>query len=419
MNSISNQPSSLPIPEPAARSQSEALTQNICQMIETAGGWLPFSTYMHAALYTPGLGYYSGGATKLGHAGDFTTAPELSPLFGQTLAQPIAETLAELKVQGHSSEILEVGAGTGKLAAALLLELAHLEQLPERYAILDVSAELRERQAETLRTAFIEAQCPELFTRVYWLNTLPEHFSGVIVGNEVLDAMPVDLWAWHKNEGWTERGVIRKNDHFQWIDRSVSGHFLPAAEAEYLTENHAAAEGFIHSLASILSAGLILMIDYGFPQAEYYHPQRTQGTFMGHYRHHAHHDPFLYPGLSDLTAHVNFSGIARAGLEAGLSLLGYASQGRFLLNAGITEVLMRLDPRDAKTFLPASNAAQKLLSEAEMGELFKVIALGKKVSGLNAFTRADRSDNLWNLATEACVPPHTKLLTLNLNSPLR
>ncbi|SDH74609.1 SAM-dependent methyltransferase, MidA family [Paraburkholderia steynii] len=397
MNPKAHQPDSLPAPGPTALAQSEALVSQIRAEIDANGGWMPFDRYMERALYAPGLGYYSGGAIKFGRraedGSDFVTAPELSPLFAQTLARPVAQAL-EMSGTRH---VMEFGAGTGKLAAGLLNALDELDTQFDTYSIVDLSGELRERQRET-----IEAQAPGLAARVRWLDALPEQFEGVVVGNEVLDAMPVRLFARIGDE-WFERGVTVKDGALQFEDRAIrSTHdaaFLRDLEIEsdhdYVTETHDAALAFTRTICTMLTRGAVLLIDYGFPRHEFYHAQRAQGTLMCHYRHRAHGDPFLYPGLQDITAHVEFTGIAEAGVDAGADLLGYTSHARFLMNAGITEALSTIDPSDIPNFLPAANAVQKLLSEAEMGELFKVIAFSRGIDGtLDAFARGDRSHTL-------------------------
>ena len=401
MNPNARQTDSLPAPGPDALAQSEALTALIRAEIAGAGGWLPFSRYMELALYAPGLGYYSGGATKFGRraedGSDFVTAPELSPLFAATLARPLAQALAD----SGTRDLMEFGAGTGKLAAGLLNAFAELGVPFERYTIVDLSGELRERQRAT-----IEANAPALASKVKWLDALPQAFDGVVIGNEVLDAMPVRLVV-RKLGAWHERGVVAQNGRFAFDDRPVAGDPLVATidaaidEAndesfmEYVTETHEAAMAFTRTVCAMLTRGAAFFIDYGFPRHEFYHAQRAGGTLMCHYRHRAHADPFLYPGLQDITAHVEFTGIAQAGVETGADLLGFTSQARFLMNAGITDVLSDIDPADVKRFLPAANAVQKLLSEAEMGELFKVIAFSRGVADtLDAFASGDRSHTL-------------------------
>jgi SAM-dependent MidA family methyltransferase len=399
MNPKAHQPDSLPAPGPGALAQSEALAAQIRAEILAAGGWLPFDRYMERALYAPGLGYYGGGSIKFGRrpedGSDFVTAPELSPLFAATLARPVAQALQA----SGTRHVMEFGAGTGKLAAGLLNGLHTLGAPFDSYSIVDLSGELRERQRAT-----IEADAAGLAARVRWLDALPEHFEGVVIGNEVLDAMPVRLFA-HADDGWKERGVKIDGEGFRFDDRPVTdrhdAEFLASIEVDgevdgdYLTETHDAARAFTRTVCTMLTRGAALFIDYGFPRHEYYHAQRAQGTLMCHYRHRAHGDPFVYPGLQDITAHVEFTGIAEAGVETGADLLGYTSQARFLLNAGMTEVLGEIDPTDATRFLPAANAVQKLLSEAEMGELFKVIAFSRGIEEtLDAFASGDRSHTL-------------------------
>jgi SAM-dependent MidA family methyltransferase len=299
--------------------------------------------------------------------------------------------------------LMEFGAGTGRLAAGVMLALEALGVPFDSYSIVDLSGELRERQRET-----IAQRAPHLLARVQWLDALPERFEGVVIGNEVLDAMPVRLFA-RKDAVWHERGVAVSDQGFMFADRpamsgldagwaqNVPGSVLAAIDGsdDYVAETHEAALAFTRTVCAMLTRGAAFFIDYGFPESEYYHPQRVQGTLMCHYRHRAHDDPFLYPGLQDITAHVEFSGIAQAGVETGADLLGYTSQARFLMNAGITEVLGEIDPRDVVRFMPAANAVQKLVSESEMGELFKVIAFSRGIdSTIAAFARGDRSHTL-------------------------
>jgi SAM-dependent MidA family methyltransferase len=406
MNQNAHEPASLPVPAADALDASAALAAHIREAISQAGGWLPFDRYLELALYTPGLGYYSGGARKFGHraedGSDFVTAPELSPLFAQTLARALAQALTA----SGTTRLMEFGAGTGRLAAGILSALDALGVPLQSYAIVDLSGELRERQRAT-----IEALGGALASRVTWLDALPAHFEGVVIGNEVLDAMPIELYA--RAAGvWSARGVsVDETGAFRFDDRPLDARdgrigkedaaLLAQIDAEmapdgdYIAETHSAAAAFTRTVCSMLVRGAAFFIDYGFPRGEYYHPQRTQGTLMCHYRHRAHGDPFLYPGLQDITAHVEFTRIAEAGVETGADLLGYTSQARFLINAGITEALAEIDPNDVARFLPAANAVQKLMSEAEMGELFKVIAFSRGIDGaIDAFARGDRSHTL-------------------------
>jgi SAM-dependent MidA family methyltransferase len=362
----------LPIPPPNDQVLSQQLAHLIQQKIKDNHGWITFADFMQMALYTPSLGYYAGGATKFGMAGDFVTAPEISPLFAQTIALQAAQVL--VATQGN---ILELGAGTGKLAADLLLELQVLSSLPSQYFILEVSDHLRQIQRETLQKKLYA----DLFQRVVWLETLPESFTGLIIGNEVLDAIPVHLIV-NTAQGLHERGVAFENE-FIWQDNplqkgqlhdEVSAYSLPIG---YLTEVCPAAVGLIYSLGEMLEAGVILMLDYGFSAREYYHPQRNQGTLMCHYQHYAHTNPLINIGLQDITAHVNFTQIAHTAQAHGIWLAGYVNQAQFLINCGILDVLSQTSPTDMAAYAPLAAAAQKLLSPAEMGELFKVIALSK------------------------------------------
>jgi len=342
-------------------------------------------------LYAPGFGYYTGGAKKFGAEGDFVTAPEISPLFARTLARQAAQVL-----RLTSGDMLELGAGTGRLAATLLVELQKLGQLPQRYLILEVSAQLREVQRESLE----QALPPGLMQRVQWLDCLPRTFSGLVLGNEVLDALPVHIVG-ANCDGLNERGVGWEKDGFTWLERPItSGHVFDFADKlqlppGYITENCPAATGLVASLASILQRGTLMFIDYGFPRREYYHIQRSSGTLMCHYRQHAHGDPFFYPGLQDITAHVDFTALAETGVAHGLQLQGYCSQAQFLINCGITDLLTQVSPSDVAAYLPLAAQAQKLLSPAEMGELFKVIALSKDLpQGMLGFSSGDRSHTL-------------------------
>ena len=380
----------LPAPSADALAHSQRVVAHLRALIADAGGWIPFARFMEAALYAPGLGYYAAGAMKFGAAGDFVTSPELTPLFGRSLARALAPVLV-----ATNGEVLELGAGSGRLAADVLGELERLGTLPARYAILEVSADLRERQQ-----ARLARDLPHLLERVCWLDALPAHFAGVIFGNEVLDALPVELVHWTAS-GPRVRGVVWHNDRFAWQDRAIADPVLHArAEAldcvpDYLSEINLAADALIASLAQALDRGLILMIDYGFSTSEYYHPQRHMGTLRAHYRHHALDDPFYLPGLCDLTAHVDFSAVARAGMAAGLTLAGYTSQAGFLLNSGLAELLVETPPTDAAVYLPQANAVQRLVSPAEMGELFKAIGLTKgEVAPLAGFARGDRQHTL-------------------------
>lgn len=377
---------SLPQPSTDQLTHSAVVTGAIRAEIAACGGWIGFSRYMEMALYAPGLGYYSAGMQKFGSGGDFVTAPEISALFGRTLARQVAQI-----VRASDGEVLELGAGTGRLAVQLLTELQRLDALPGRYLILEVSAHLRAVQQETIQRELPDA----LASRVQWLDALPDVFAGCVVGNEVLDALPVHLVA-QREDGITERGVSVEGEALVWRERPAEGALADAVRMrklpnDYITEICLAAPALIASLAEMLERGALLLIDYGFPRREYYHPQRGAGTLMCHYRHHAHDDPFLVPGLQDITAHVDFTAIAEAGVAHGLQVLGYTSQAQFLINSGITDLMSQISPSNAAAYLPLAAEAQKLLSPAEMGELFKVIALGKGLDQpLLGFSRGDK-----------------------------
>jgi SAM-dependent MidA family methyltransferase len=341
---------------------------------------------MELALYAPGLGYYVAGATKLGGDGDFVTAPEISPLFGRTLARQIAELL-----ERTGGEVLELGAGSGTMAADVLGELQNIDRLPRRYLILETSPQLAQQQRLTLRQRH-----PGLMDRIEWTGTLPGSIDGAVIANEVLDALPAHLVAWREN-GLFERGVGWK-DGFVWSERALqAGPLRSAAEAigadaDYVSEISLVAPALVRSLSAVLRKGALLLIDYGFGRREYYHPQRTLGTLMCHYRHRAHDAPFFLPGLQDVTVHVDFTSIAEAGIDAGMDMLGYATQAQFLINSGITGLLEQHSEDAAIVRLALTAGVQKLLSPAEMGELFKVIALGRGIEGpLLGFASGDKS----------------------------
>ncbi len=380
----------LPQPLPEALANSDRLVALVTDSIRAAGGWLPFSRYMELALYAPGLGYYSGGARKFGPGGDFITAPELTPLFGQALAAQVEQVM-----RLSAPRVVEAGAGTGLLAADVLLELERRGALPEEYAILELSGELRERQFDTLAE-----KAPHLASRVRWLDTLPERFSGVVVANEVLDVMPVHLVV-SRPDGLYERGVaLDGTGRFAWADSPVEGAVGAAAGAlglpvpeqgEYVTELNLAARAWVGEWAARLEAGGLLLVDYGYPRAEYYLPSRSSGTLLCYYRHHAHGDPFLWPGLNDITAFVDFTSVAEAAFDAGLDVQGYTSQAAFLFNCGILECLARRGPEESADYVRAARAVQRLTTPQEMGELFKVLALGRGLAEpLIGFSRGDR-----------------------------
>jgi SAM-dependent MidA family methyltransferase len=390
--------STLPPASETALAHSHAVQKLIQNEMTKTDGWISFDQYMNLALYAPGMGYYSGGATKLGHAGDFVTAPEISSLFGRTLARQIKQ----ISEQVENADILEFGAGSGKLALDILGELEQLDCLPKKYFILEVSAELRERQR-----ALIATEAPRFMHLLEWLERLPTQFNGTVLANEVLDAMPVHIVSWH-DDAVHERGVIWQNTQFEWQERVIQNQELykiarelmcqvnpdndATATYPYISEINLAARRFIRSLADVIQQGVILLVDYGFGRNEYYHPQRNQGTLMCHYRHHAHDDPFYLPGLQDITSHVDFSAVTEAAENTELLLSGYTTQAFFLINCGITEILAQTSAENMNQYLPQANQLQKLISPAEMGELFKVIAFSKHFpEPLIGFSTGDKS----------------------------
>jgi len=380
----------LPPPPADALAASEALGAIIAAEIAARGGWMSFARYMELALYAPGLGYYSGGVQKFGGhgvGGDFVTAPELTPLYGQALARQVAQVLAD-----SGPTLIEAGAGSGRLAADLLTALDGMGCAPERYLILELSGELRARQQATLAE-----RAPGLAERVDWLDELPERFSGCLVGNEVLDAMPTHLLRWDPAGGVFESGVGSADHRLHVAERPAEGALLAAAQALPVHPPHRgeiclAASAWVAELARRLDTGAMLLIDYGLPRHELYHPQRDGGTLRCHYRHRVHDDPFWLPGLSDITAHVDFTAVAEAGFDAGLDVLGYTSQANFLINCGIGAGLA-VDGSAAD--LRTRGAVNVLISPNEMGETFKVIALGRGLAEpLLGFARGDRVHTL-------------------------
>jgi len=382
--------SALPVPDREALAVSQELSTRIAAEIARHGGWLSFARYMEMALYEPGLGYYSNPGQVFGAAGDFVTAPELTPLFGATLARQVSPWLKDPAPAGSGQGVLEVGGGSGMLAAQLLNALDNVGHHEVRYLILELSAERREHQCQTLKSL-----APGLMDRVGWLETFPESFAGVVVANELLDAMPVQLFEWQADAGaeLQEMGVTWVDGQFAWAPRPADAVLTETVTAlrnrlgpegaqwhsPYRSEICPAQQAWMRTLADCMTAGVVMLLDYGFAAPEYYHPQRDQGTLMCHYRHRSHADPFLWPGLSDITAHVDFTALARAATAEGFSLVGYTSMAAFLLNAGLLDELADL-PREPESFWFAqAQAVQQLISEAEMGELFKVIAFEKNL----------------------------------------
>jgi SAM-dependent MidA family methyltransferase len=363
------------------KAHSAGLSEEIAVEVASHGGFLPFSRYMEMALYQPGSGYYSAGAHKLGGGGDFTTAPEISPFFGMALTNAILPVLEAFRSQGKPTRILEFGAGTGKLAASILSRLRELDFPLGSYSILEIAPDLAQRQRTLLQETKNNLQCS---TAIDWLSALPDEFEGVIIANEVLDAIPCERIV-YQNGQWYLQGVAINNGAFAleigpaFDPKLLPDHLRNHSFAEgYTTEIHPQSVAWITAVTQALTNGLFMTLDYGFPASEFFHPQREQGTLMAHHRHHAITDPLYLPGLCDLTSHVEWSSLAKAALAAGAKEIYFNNQGNFLLEAGIGDlVLEKMDPANATAFLPVSNALQKLLSEAEMGELFKVFAFTK------------------------------------------
>lgn len=380
----------LPEASPAALEHSARLARHIRDEIAATGGWVSFARYMELVLYAPGLGYYMAGARKLGRDGDFVTAPEISELFGQSLAAQVAEVLAHA-----GGDVLEIGAGSGALAATLLAELERRGNLPARYLILELSPDLRARSRDTLA-----ARVPHLLERVAWLNQLPPRLTGCVIGNEVLDAMPVNVVR-RDGDALQEMGVALDNESFCWKPQALSPRLqavidpgcLPAVQ--YTTEFQVVAQGFVRSVGAMIERGAALFIDYGFPRREYYHPQRAEGTLMCHYRHRAHDDPFFLPGLQDITSHIDFTAMAEAALDGGAQIFGYTTQAHFLVNCGITQLLARTSIDNTVAYAPLAGQVGRLTSPAEMGELFKVLAFGREMpQPLLGFAGGDKRHTL-------------------------
>jgi len=379
----------MPLPEPSADAlfASRALESLIRNDIRANHDWISFARFMELALYAEGLGYYAGGSSKLGKDGDFTTAPEITPLFGATLGRFAIDCLGTEPLR-----ILEFGAGTGRLARDVMQSLSEQGVVFDQYLIVELSADLRERQHSMLAG----------FPQVQWLSVPPTAFSGLILCNEVLDAMPVHLLV-RQQDRWFERGVSLSGERFVFSDRDADNTLaeqIPDADSlpeGYLTEVHPRQCGFVRMLSDVLRAGgrgLALLIDYGFPAREYFLPQREQGTVMCHYRHHAHTDVFYLPGLQDITAHVDFTAAALAAQESGLTVAAYMSQAEFLIAAGLTGLMEKISPDDARPWLSQSQAIQKLTSPAEMGELFKALLLSQGVDLPERLLAFDRSYRL-------------------------
>jgi SAM-dependent MidA family methyltransferase len=368
----------LPPPPPEAAAHSQRVAERIAQAIVDEGDWIPFPRFMDLALYAPGLGYYAAGARKFGWEGDFVTAPEISPMFAACLAVQARQVM-----EASSATILELGPGSGVLAADLFGALKEQGAAPDKYLLLEVSPDLRERQQRLIAERF-----PEDRARFQWISTLPDAIEGFVVANEVLDVVPFSLV--HRYQGEIlERGVILTEAGFAWDDQPMPEDDLkrraatayPPGNYDYLSEINLAAEALVRTVAKSLTRGMALFIDYGFPAREYYHPQRSMGTMRCHYRHRFHGDPFFMPGLQDITAHVDFTAMAQAAESAGAEVYGFTTQAYFLISCGLAVLVAGGDPNMTLSRLKATSAVHRLISPAEMGELFKVLAVGKGFEG--------------------------------------
>ena len=392
---------------PPEAEHSDRLVQRIRSEIESQGGWISFARYMEMALYEPGLGYYSAGATKFGSAGDFVTAPEISPLFSRCLAAQSAEVLQRLKVDKKTAsqsdkgaDILEIGAGSGVMAADVLNELEALDALPGTYRILEVSGDLRQRQLATLAD-----RAAKHLRRVEWLDAWPKPFRGVVLANEVLDALPVERFRIRRGDV-NSLGVSWQLGRLEWSEarapaalarrvRAIEKELGEVLPEGYTSEVNLRLEPWIESLARSLSAGVMLFIDYGLPAKQYYGTERSEGTMLCHFRHRYHDDPFRYVGLQDIGAWVDFTAVANAAIPAKLEVAGFATQAHFLMGNGIDRYLGDLAQQELAERLALARQAMLLTLPAEMGERFKVIALSRRLDAtLQGFQVRDLAASL-------------------------
>ncbi|HRZ53186.1 MAG TPA: SAM-dependent methyltransferase [Candidatus Contendobacter sp.] len=405
----------LPAPDPVAAAHSARLVDLLRATIADAGGAISFARFMDLALYAPGLGYYRAGARKFGSGGDFVTAPELSPLFSRCLARQCQEILAAL----GGGQILELGAGSGVMAADLLLELRALNALPERYAILELSGELRDRQRQTLAR-----RAPEVLDRVVWLDQPPEpEFRGIVLGNEVLDALPMERFCITAHGPrrlmvrWTEAGLVwAEGDEDPAVTAAIAGIEADLGgrlPEDYRSEYIPHLQDWLRTIAEPLAAGALLFVDYGYPRRAYYHPERTTGTLLCHYRHRAHDDPLILPGLQDITASVDFTAVAQAARAVGLDVAGYTRQNYFLFGCGLMDLLADQippnpplekgggeaggisSPTDTVRYLEQARQVKLLTLPGEMGDRFQAIALTRNLTlPLRGFSFRDERDRL-------------------------
>ena len=386
----------LPVPDAEALSHSRALSQRIAEEIQQNGGAIDFSRYMELALYEPGLGYYSAGASKIGAEGDFITAPEVSSLFSLCLARQCLEIIED----PATSRVMEIGAGRGVMACDLLQELERLQCLPEKYLVLETSADLRARQQELM-----QQRIPGLLSRVEWLDSLPGEFNGVILANEVLDALPARRFV-VSGETISELSVRSGEQGFEWCDTSAGESLVlelnritrtlkTQLPGGYRSEINLGLRPWLSSLSDCLANGLMLFIDYGYPRHEYYHEQRRDGTLLCHYRHRVHDDPFIYPGLQDITTSVDFTAVAEAAVESGLEVKGFTTQAFFLLGCGLEKIMQDRAGDSEQQRVELARQVKLLTLPAEMGEKFKVIGLARGVErALSGFSIVDHRHRL-------------------------
>jgi SAM-dependent MidA family methyltransferase len=388
--------SRLPRPDDDSLAHSKKVCESIRQAIDEAGGSISFAQFMHLALYSPGLGYYNVGTTKFGETGDFVTAPELSPLFGRVVARQCASVLKQLE----KGKILELGAGSGRLAVEILRKLTDLESPPERYLILEISADLKARQEE-----LISEELPDLLPRVEWLSKLPEKFAGVVIANEVADALPVERFE-RTDAAVLQMHVTANETGFDWSRKPAPEILAMAVEKietdigealppGYQSEISLGLPDWIGQIAKSLDQGLVLLFDYGVSRREYYSRERNQGWLRCHFRHHAHNEPLIYPGIQDLTSWVDFTAVAESAVDHGLDVAGYVTQAQFLINGGLEDELAGIADLPVADQLELSKQVKLLTLPGEMGENFKCIGLGcGDLTGVTAFSSVDRAHTL-------------------------
>ncbi len=385
----------LPTPDSVSREHSDKVLSFLIEKIDASGGFLSFADYMHDCLYAPGLGYYAAGARKFGEAGDFVTAPELSSIFGRL----IAKQLAPIREEIDQFEILELGAGSGQLALNILRRLDELDRLPERYAILEVSADLQQRQRELLAK-----EVPQFIDRIEWVADIAPETSGVILANEVLDALPVERFTIEDGDA-LQVGVTHTGGQLAMAQRAAGDGLRDAVRAierergaafpeGYTSEVCLAATPWVASLVECLSAGLVLLFDYGVERASYYADDRSDGWLRCHFRHHAHNDPLVYPGIQDLTCWVDFTRVAEAAVSAGAEVGGYVSQAHFLMNAGIDSELAGIGELRVEERARVTSAVRTLMMPGDMGEHVKCLGLTKGIDRPDVLRRMDRTHTL-------------------------